>query len=285
MASIAALNHGGRCVRELSEFDQLMGWSFRDYRSHAESADDDLELDAEYLAAKHQELTRTAFDLPVRIPDGFVAPSHAQPSIGKGKDTKKKKKLVQSRAYSKRATGQTASSAAKQASRSSDPSPRGKKATDSTAHERSSSPVSHATSKRGASGANATNSELRALMDAERRELQRRAAAKEAELRAVNRWVFDKRDVDQKPRKVAWHLDAAASPPLRAKSPAKTSVAPHVSDWRPQPRPSHPSRLDEREQWRRRERARREQQQRRAMTEDVAATIDAFEERMEHWAL
>ncbi|KAJ0404050.1 hypothetical protein P43SY_004305 [Pythium insidiosum] len=293
---------------QLTEFDHLMGWSFRDYHSREESAEDD-ELDAEYLAAKHQEHTRTAFDTPVRIPDDFVAPSLSlspQPSPCHGKG-KKKKSLVHSRAYSKRATGQTASSAAKHAARSrrhepSDRSPpasasAGRKTVGLTSQERpSTSPVTgHATtSKRNPV---ASNSELRALMDAERRELQRRTASREAELRAANRWVFDKRDASQ-PRKVAWHLDAeskrpAAPPSLsprngsssRMPGPAKTSVAPNVSDWRPQARPSHPSRQDEREHWRRRERERQEQQRQRALAEDVSATIDAFEERMERWAL
>lgn len=154
---------------------------------------------------------------------------------------------------------------------------------------------------------------LREEIDSERTKTLQDAAAKEAQLRAAHKWVHDRAGAARPDRTLAWgsserhatqsrparDATGADAKPARASSaassrsscarssrsplPAKSSIAPNVSEWRTQAFPAFASRDAAIAERRRVEQQRQEQQWRDA--KDVRDTIDVFESRMHELAI
>jgi hypothetical protein len=155
--------------------------------------------------AEDPDLFHTAFGGVVKIPSDFVAPTASSSS------TRPQQKTTNTppRIYRKRATGPRASSSAKthpSGGCSSKPSvsptnntprcPQHKKRPHKSG-KKSSEPVDFVYDVN-------VRRRLREQLDAERRQILQEANAREARLRAENKWVFDKRDTSPPKRKQAW---------------------------------------------------------------------------------
>lgn len=232
---------------------------------------------------------------------------------------------VQSSVYCKRATGATASSATKLASAaalsgsSSHKKRSGTGGSTASSTKKKSSPQEASLARKDSEPVDFVydidvRRKLREEIDSERAKILHDTTLKEAELRAANKWVYDK--TDRPERKQAWRCSdrqhgsredkaskfvsssrtgakstARASSAASSRSsssssahfkssskPVKSSIAPNVSEWRTQAFPVYPSPETAMAEWKRAEEQRRQQQWREA--KDVHDTIDDFEARM-----
>lgn len=232
---------------------------------------------------------------------------------------------VQSNIYCKRATGATASSAARSAASSSSSHKNKRLGSAQASIKKKNSPQDASLPPRKESEPVDfvydidVRRRLREEIDSERAKIRYDATLKEAELRAANKWVYDK--TDRPGRKQAWHCsdrqhepreakaaESVSNPCAEAKSIArassaassrsssssahsrasskpsvKSSIAPNISEWRTQAFPVYPSPETTMADWKRADEQRRQQQWREA--KDVRDTIDDFEARMHQLAI
>lgn len=238
---------------------------------------------------------------------------------------------MQSNVYRKRATGATTSSAAKATSSaaassgsSSHKKPPGAGGSAQSSTKKKNSPHDASLPRKDSEPVDFVydinvRRKLREEIDSKRIKILHDTTLKEAELRAANKWVYDK--TDRPERKQAWYCSdqqhgpredndaksvsnsrtgvksagrassaassrSSSSSSAHSKSsskPVKSSIAPNVSEWRTQAFPVYPSPETAMAEWRRAEEQRRQQQWREA--KDVHDTIDDFEVRMHQLAI
>ncbi|GMF65311.1 unnamed protein product [Phytophthora lilii] len=164
-----------------------------------------------YSPRDNADLTHTAFGKAVEIPSEFVAPTTSARS-------KQKPTSSSTRIYRKRATGPTTSSSAKThpASDLSTSTPRSTGCNNSKSPNRRTRKPHNKTERPKAEPVDFVydinvRRKLREQLDAERRRLLQEATARETELRAENKWVFDKRDTSPPRRKQAWQPSPSPS--------------------------------------------------------------------------
>ncbi|KAG6620736.1 uncharacterized protein IUM83_11675 [Phytophthora cinnamomi] len=217
MTSLTDLNHARACMQELDRFSHSMGWAFKGL-----DGGDNRDLDS---PQNDSDLSHTAFGATGDIPSDFVAPTTATSKSKLRQKTTSNKPRI----YRKRATRPTASSSAKthpgdgnQSSCSSLKSPlRRPKKPSGKSEKPNAEPVDFVYDIN-------VRRKLREQLDAERMRVLHEATAREARLRAENKWVFDKRDTSPPRRKQAWQSSSSPrkKPPTASLHAAKSST-PH----------------------------------------------------------
>ncbi|KAG3191501.1 hypothetical protein PC128_g10912 [Phytophthora cactorum] len=212
MPSMTALNQGRKCMQDLDRFTESMGWTFRNLDDRGGTGLYD-EID----------ISRTAFGNIVEIPNDFVAPTI---TASKSR-TRHESSSNFSRIHRKRAAGPASSSSARihpgDGQSSCDPQPplqsrrRGHKASTKPAKPQTE-PVDFVYDIN-------VRRKLREQLDADRRNNLLKAKAREAALRAENKWVFDKRDKSPPRWKPAWQPSSPSKrAPIHNSSSSKTRL-------------------------------------------------------------
>ncbi|ETI49243.1 hypothetical protein F443_06843 [Phytophthora nicotianae P1569] len=222
MSSMTTLNQARKCMKDLDRFNESMGWTFRNL--------DDREDTGLYTPSDEKDTCRTAFGNVVEIPSDFVAPDIAASKTR----TRHKSTSKPSQFYRKRATGLTPSSSAKtypvddQFVCDQQPPLQSKK----RGHKTSSKPAKLQTMPVDYVYDINVRRKLREQVDADRRNNLLKAKAREAALRAENKWVFDKRDKSPPRRQQAW-LSSSPGKQIPIKSISSSTRTESASSKRP----------------------------------------------------